>query len=226
MKGAPMDEARRTDRTRRTGVVLAAALAVVALAACTTSGKEEPGLGPDPSTTASSPSASPTPTPTASSSTPSPSTSPTLAGFSLADRQSKDWPELGGALGIGLESRVGKHTGYVRVVYEFSGPDVPNYAVRYVDAPVADGSGDRVTVAGDVWLEVLVSSLDVPGESAPSPDDPLPATLKGTGVAEAKAIWGGFEGIGQGFIGLTGERRPFKVTTATNPSRLVVDIAR
>lgn len=219
-----MSTARRSGRTRR-ALALPAALAVVALTACTTSGKEEPGLGPDPSVSAS-PSSSPTPSATAPSASPSPSTGPTLAGFSLDVQQSKDWPELGGKLGIGLESRVGKHTGYDRVVYEFSGPDVPNYSVRYVDAPIGDGSGDPVKVAGDVWLEVLVSSLDIPGESAPSPDDPLPATLEGTGVAEAKAIWGGFEGIGQGFIGLTGEQRPFKVSTATNPSRLVVDVAR
>lgn len=221
-----MGEARSTDRTRRTGVVLAAGLAVVALAACTTSGREEPGLGPDPSVSASS--SSPSPTQSSASPTPSATPSPasTLAGFSVDEQKSDDWPALGADLGIGLESRVGKHSGYDRVVYEFSGPDAPNYAVRYVDRPIADGSGEPVEVAGDVWLEVLVNSLDVPGESAPSPDDPLPATLKGTGVAEAKAIWGGFEGVGQGFIGLTGDQRPFKVSTATNPSRLVVDIAR
>lgn len=221
-----MSTARRSGRTRR-ALVLPAALAVVALTACTTSGEEEPGpsVSPSPSSSSASPTSA-SPSPTESSASPSPSESPTLAGFSLADRKSTGWPELGARLGIGLESRVGKHTGYDRVVYEFAGTGAPSYLVRYVDQPVGDGSGDPVEVAGDVWLEVQVGSLDVPGESAPSPDDPLPATLKGTGVAEAKAIWGGFEGYGQGFIGLTGQQRPFKVSTATNPSRLVVDIAR
>ncbi|MBM6401823.1 AMIN-like domain-containing (lipo)protein [Phycicoccus sonneratiae] len=214
----------RTRRAGRAALAATTALAVATLAACTVGGKEDPPLGPDPSVSTSSAGPSASPSPTESSASPSPSG--TLAGFTLEDQQSDDWPELGADLGIGLESRVGKHEGYDRVVYEFTGKDAPNYRVRYVDEPIGDPSGERVKVAGDVWLEVVVNSLDIPGESAPSPDDPLPSTLAGTGVAEANAIWGGFEGYGQAFIGLTGEQRPFKVSTATNPSRLVVDVAR
>jgi hypothetical protein len=208
----------------------AAALALVAglAAGCTSSGTEEPGPGTDP-TVSISPSASAGASGSASSSssaTSTPTPTPSLAGFSLDDRHSPGWPQLAADLGIGREARVGMHPGYVRVVYEFTGSAAPDYRVHYVDQPVEDGSGDVRDVPGDVWLEVLVTSLGMPGESAPTPEDPLPSSLKGTGIAAAPALWGGFEGVGQQFIGLIGDRRPFKVTTMTDPSRLVVDIAR
>ncbi len=38
--------------------------------------------------------------------------------------------------------RVGRHSGYDRVVWEFPGAGLPTYRVRYVDTPIADGSGD------------------------------------------------------------------------------------
>lgn len=215
--------ARRTRRTRRAATVATAALALLAVAACTSEDPE-----PVTSTSAApSPSASSeSPTPTASSASPTPSASATLAGFSLEEKKTAGWPELGTTIGIGVESRVGTHSGYDRVVYQFSLDGKPTYRVRWVDAPIEDGSGERRDVPGDAWLEVLVTSVDIPGESAPSPDGPLPATLKGTGIAAADPIWGGFEGYGQQFIGVTGEQRPFRVSVLSAPVRLVVDIAR
>ena len=211
-----------TPRPVRTLLALVATAALATTAAC--SGKEEPGPGPDPSPSTTASSTSPSPSPSTTSST---SPTPTVpAGFSMTEQASPGWPALGPDLGVGRESRVGRHEGYDRVVYEFTGPDAPNYRVHYVDRPIGDGSGAPVAVAGDVWLEVLVTSLGIPGESAPTADDPLPETLRGTGIAAADALWGGFEGVGQAFIGLDGEQRPFTVSTATNPSRLIVDIAR
>lgn len=216
---------RRTARAARATAVATAALALLAVTACTS---EEPEPGPSASTSPSpSPSASSeSPTPTASSASPTPSASATLAGFSLEEKKTSTWPELGTSLGIGVESRVGTHSGYDRVVYQFSLDGKPTYRVRWVDAPIDDGSGERRDVPGDAWLEVLVTSVDIPGESAPSPDGPLPATLEGTGIAAAEPIWGGFEGYGQQFIGVTGEQRPFRVSVLSAPTRLVVDIAR
>ncbi len=213
---------RRTARAARSTAVATAALALLAVTACTS---EEPEPSPSPSTSLS-------PSPSASSESPSPSASPTpsasatLAGFSLREKKTSTWPELGTSIGIGVESRVGKHSGYDRVVYQFSLDGKPTYRVRWVDAPIEDGSGERRDVPGDAWLEVLVTSVDIPGESAPSPDGPLPATLEGTGIAAAEPIWGGFEGYGQQFIGVTGEQRPFRVSVLSAPTRLVVDIAR
>lgn len=214
---------RRAVRAVRATTVATAALALLAVTACTSEDPEpSPGTSLSPSPSAGSES----PTPTASSDSPTPSASATLAGFSLEEKKTSTWPELGTTVGIGVESRVGTHSGYDRVVYQFSLDGKPTYRVRWVEAPIEDGSGERRDVPGDAWLEVLVTSVDIPGESAPSPDGPLPATLEGTGIAAADPIWGGFEGYGQQFIGVTGEQRPFRVSVLSAPARLVVDIAR
>ncbi len=215
--------ARRTRRAVRATTVATAALALLAVAACTS---EDPEPGTSTSAAPSPSASSESPTPTAPSASPTPSASATLAGFSLEEKKTAGWPELGTTIGIGVESRVGTHSGYDRVVYQFSLDGKPTYRVRWVDAPIEDGSGERRDVPGDAWLEVLVTSVDIPGESAPSPDGPLPATLEGTGIAAAEPIWGGFEGYGQQFIGVTGEQRPFRVSVLSAPVRLVVDIAR
>lgn len=225
-----MTTRRRTPTVRVLGVGVAV-LALAAVAGCSSDPDD-----PAPVSTSASPStsepASPSPSPSDSpSATADPSASPSPsasvpAGYSLDERTSGDWPTLGGRVGIGLESRVAGHTTYDRVVYQFARDGVPSYRVHYVDAPIEDPSGERKDVPGDAWLEVLVSTVDMPGESAPSADDPLPRTLEGTGIAAAPAIWGGFEGVGQQFIGLRGGQRPFTVSVLENPTRLVVDIAR
>lgn len=199
------------------------------LAAC--SDDPDPRASPSPSVATSS--AAPTVTPTASA-TPEPSASspaatatPTAvpAGFAVTDVMSARFPDLGGDLGgVGIV-RVGRHSGYDRVVWEFPGPGAPTYRVRYVDTPIADGSGDVVAVTGDAFLEVLITFVGIPEEGVARPADPTASALSGTVIAEANAIFGGFEGYGQSFIGVRDRERPFKVTTLTGPTRLVVDIA-
>ena len=57
------------------------------------------------------------------------------AGFSLDAVSSPGYPSLGGDLGtIGLV-RVGGHTGYDRVVWQFPGAGRPSFQVHYVDQP-------------------------------------------------------------------------------------------
>ena len=202
------------------------------LAAC--SDDPDPGPTPSPSVATSSapPTAPPTPSPTASA-TPEPSASspaatPTAAvpaGFAVTDVMSPRFPDLGGDLGgVGIV-RVGRHSGYDRVVWEFPGAGLPTYRVRYVDTPIADGSGDVVAVTGDAFLEVLITFVGIPEEGMARPADPTASALSGTVIAEANAIFGGFEGYGQSFIGVRDRERPFKVSTLTGPTRLVVDIA-
>ena len=55
--------------------------------------------------------------------------------------------------------------------------------------------------------------------------DPTASALSGTVIAEANAIFGGFEGYGQSFIGVRDRERPFKVSVLSGPTRLVVDVA-
>jgi hypothetical protein len=137
---------------------------------------------------------------------------------------SPTYPSLGGDLGaIGLV-RVGGHTGYDRVVWQFPGAGRPSFQVHYVDQPIADGSGDVVAVPGDAYLEVMVSSVGIPAANAPRPGNAPAASLAGTVIAQARPVYGGFEGVGQSFVGVRDRERPFRVAVLTNPTRLVVDI--
>ncbi|MGL5860064.1 MAG: AMIN-like domain-containing (lipo)protein [Phycicoccus sp.] len=122
--------------------------------------------------------------------------------------------------------RFGRQEGYDRVVYEFSGTGPADYLVQYVEEPIAEGSGDVVQVAGDAYLQVLVTALAYPeGDEQPPPDVPASA-LEGTAVAESSALFAGFEGMGQVFVGIRGGQRPFRVTALREPTRLVIDVAR
>ena len=184
--------------------------------------------------TSTSTSASPSTTSTMSSSTtstttsgsPSSTSSPLPAGFALSEQRSPTFPGQGGDLGVGRAVRVGAHDTYDRVVYEFTGSGVPAYAVRYVDQPIADPSGKRVTVAGDAYLEVYVAALGY-GDGAGSAPSPVSSSaLAGTVIADSGVLTFGFEGIGQTFVGVRDRERPFRVTTLTAPSRLVIDVLR
>ena len=197
-------------------------VAALSLAACT----DDPS--PSPSGTAASPSASPAtspPAPTTSSPPPTSAPPPTVpAGYSLDGRTSPTFPNLGGDLGGIGRVRVGHHEGFDRVVWEFSGSGRPTYQVHYVDTPLGDGSGDPVPVRGDAFVEVLITTVGVPAAGTPRPPAAPASALAGTVIAEAMPIYGGFEGYGQAFIGVRGEQRPLRVTTLTDPTRLVVDV--
>jgi hypothetical protein len=137
---------------------------------------------------------------------------------------SPTYPNLGGALGaIGLV-RVGRHTGYDRVVWQFPGSGRPSFQVHYVDQPLADGSGDVVDVPGDAYLEVMISSVSIPRASTPRPGNAPASSIAGTVIAQARPVYGGFEAVGQTFVGVRDRERPFRVTVLTKPTRLVVDV--
>lgn len=202
---------------------MAAVLAVGVLAVAGCSDQPEPEPSPTSSTTTPAPSSS---TPSTPSGTASPSrTSSVPAGFSLDAVASPTFPDLGGDLGgIGVV-RVGHHAGYDRVVWEFEGPGAPTYSVKYVDEPIGDGSGDPVPVRGQAYVEVLITSVGIPAGGASRPPDASASSLSGTVIAQASAIYGGFEGYGQTFIGVRDRERPLRVSVLANPTRLVVDVA-
>lgn len=203
-------------------VAVVSFVSALALVGCT--GESPPS--PSVTTTTASPSpVSTTPAPTTSPASPTASPSaPVPAGFSLDGRTSPTFPDLGGDLGGIGRVRVGHHEGYDRVVWEFPGSGRPTYKVHYVDEPLADGSGDPVSVEGDAYVEVLVTTVGIPPDGTRRPPDAAASALAGTVIAQAHAIYGGFEGYGQAFIGVRDEQRPLRVTTLTNPTRLVVDV--
>ena len=214
---------------RTLAVVTATSVVALALAGCTS----DPEPTPMPTVSFDSTTAPVTPTPSATptDASPSPSTSPSAtatasvpAGFTLDEASSPTFPDLGGRIGgIGVV-RVGHHTGFDRVAWQFPGSGRPTYRVRYVAEPTADGSGDAVDVDGDAYREVMITTVGVPADGAPPPRDASAASMAGTVVAQALPVYGGFEGYGQAFVGVRDRERPFKVTVLRNPTRLVVDI--
>jgi len=209
-------------RLRTASTLTVLSLMSLALVGCS---DEEPA---SPMPTQSSATSSPSRSASVSAS-PTNSASPTgsasvPAGFSLDAVSSPGYPSLGGDLGtIGLV-RVGGHTGYDRVVWQFPGAGRPSFQVHYVDQPIADGSGDVVAVPGDAYLEVMISSVGIPAANAPRPGNASAASLAGTVIAQARPVYGGFEAVGQSFVGVRDRERPFRVAVLTNPTRLVVDI--
>ena len=116
--------------------------------------------------------------------------------------------------------RVGEHPGSDRVVLQLEGSGTPGWAVRYVQRAVLDGSGRVVRLDGDTILR-----LDVQGTptTAENPGGARP-TLAGD-VVDLRVV-GAYEGVTQVFVGLEGERTPFRVVLLSDPTRLVVDVDR
>ena len=204
---------------RRMAAVLATG--ALALAGCS----DEPVPEPSPTSSSTTPAPSPS-TPSTPAGTASPSgTSSAPAGFSLEAVASPTFPDLGGDLGAVGVVRVGHHAGYDRVVWEFEGTGAPSYSVKYVDEPIGDASGDPVPVRGQAYVEVLITSVGIPEGGTRRPPDAPTSSLSGTVIAQASAIYGGFEGYGQTFIGVRDRERPLRVAVLTGPTRLVVDVA-
>ena len=121
------------------------------------------------------------------------------------------------------EVRSATHDGYDRVVFEFTGSELPGYHVEYIDKPVRScGSGDTVPFAGDGWLEIRFSDAQAhTSEGQPSikdrnrsPNLPIVKDLKITCDFEAEVTW------------VVGAASPnlYRLTELKNPTRLVVDI--
>ncbi|MEU7631391.1 hypothetical protein AB0C34_15585 [Nocardia sp. NPDC049220] len=122
--------------------------------------------------------------------------------------------------------RLGHQPGFDRVVYELNGPGAPGWLVQYTDRAVQDGSGNLIDVAGRSILEVRILGSAYPFDSAVTPySGPDPATDPATpGIAGVYRTTV-FEGATQSFIGVQADRPAFAVTTLSNPTRLVIDIA-
>ncbi|WP_133176572.1 AMIN-like domain-containing (lipo)protein [Nocardioides currus] len=204
---------------------VAATAVLLALAGCSDDspasiGSPKPSASP--SSTPSSPSSTPAePTPTAE--TPTPTTSPP-SGFSLDDVIPPGPPKSGGYVGAVGTVRVGHHPDFDRAVWQFRGRGKPVVVVRYVDEPLAEGSGDRIDIRGEAYLQVDISRVGIPPVDQPAPANASDESLAGTVIADARAIAGGFEGYGQSWIGVRDRPRPFRVMVLKAPTRIVVDV--
>jgi hypothetical protein len=125
---------------------------------------------------------------------------------------------------------IGHHEGFDRVVFEFRDPGLPGYRVEYVPPPLKeDGSGNPVDVAGNAFLVVRMepaSGFDLnsgEGELVYKGPKRLDASSAGATVVQEVVRTGDFESVLSWAVGLS-SKVPFRVTTATSPSRLIVDL--
>jgi hypothetical protein len=123
---------------------------------------------------------------------------------------------------------VGRHEGYDRVVFQFT-KDLPGYRIQYVQPPLKeDGSGNPVRLEGNAFVVVRMepaSGFDLnTGEGTMVYKGPkrIDASSQGTSVVEELVRTGDFEAVLSWAIGLS-DKVDFRVTTASSPSRLIVD---
>jgi hypothetical protein len=137
----------------------------------------------------------------------------------------------GDATGIGTalltKVRVGNNGGFDRIVFEFQGTGTPGWEVSYEDGPFThDGSGAPVSVSGHAFIHVRMfraSGYDADaGHPSYTGPDRVPGSAGGN-VNEVVAN-GDFEGVLSWVVGLDG-KAPFRVSTLSTPSRLVIDVA-
>lgn len=123
--------------------------------------------------------------------------------------------------------RVAEHDGFDRLVVQLDGTGTPGWQVEYVDKPRAEGSGETVDVRGDHALQVMISGVTLP-EGDPPPWDhyegPRHFVPEDGGDVDDVDYLGWFEGYSQLFLGIDGDKAPFRVFTLDNPSRLVIDV--
>lgn len=122
--------------------------------------------------------------------------------------------------------RIGHHPGFDRVVYELGGAGTPGWIVQFTGQAVQDGSGKVIDIAGRSILEVQITGSAYPFDNGVTPySGPDPATDPSAPVIAGVYRSGVFEGTTQSFIGVNAERPAFDVSTLSNPTRLVIDIA-
>ncbi|MFT4082089.1 MAG: hypothetical protein QM638_05845 [Nocardioides sp.] len=210
---------------RRTTTMLGLVAATSLLTACG-SGATDAGAP------ASGGSTGTTTTPTQSttqSTTPTPSDAADVNALDFPSGTARQFGKNTGAWDLVLRDvRVSEHDGFDRVVVEFKGTGTPGWSARYVKTPRADGSGEVVDVDGDHVLEVSISGVTIRKGYPKTAEDFFHGARhfapEHGGDIEDLNVGGVFEGYSQLFLGIDGDKAPFRVFALTNPSRLVVDV--
>jgi hypothetical protein len=196
---------------------LAAVAALIGLAGCGSTSAGSPGeaQSPAPPTTAHS----------ATSPAPSTTPKPTVAPTGKPSVQPGGPTQVCSQAGTYLTAvRTGEHSGYDRVVFQFSGR-LPGYTVERVQAVYSDAKGTPVPLAGQSYLRVVFH-----GTSAVCPK-PLHRTYTGPTVLTpyypellTVSAAGDFEGVLSFGIGLAAQSG-YHAFTLTGPGRLVIDVS-
>jgi hypothetical protein len=118
--------------------------------------------------------------------------------------------------------RAGHHAGFDRVVFEFRGGVPATRRIRYVDQLTEDASGKPVSLAGGAKLEVVFDGANAHDDGGRPTVSPRRFSPGFTALKEV-AQTGDFEAVVSYGLGVD-RQRPFKVSTLSGPSRLMIDI--
>lgn len=120
--------------------------------------------------------------------------------------------------------RVGSHTEYDRLVFEFAGQGDPQYHIGYNDDPRQQASGFPLDVPGNAKLEI-----NIHGTAGDMSADAKYAGKKELGLSSGSVVevinGGTFEADSQYIVGLD-SKRPYKIAVLHEPTRLVVDFKK
>lgn len=124
---------------------------------------------------------------------------------------------------VGIRSAAHPDAGYDRITFDFESV-LPSYEVRYVDQPVADGSGEPVVIAGRRYLQIVFRPAQAHDDSGTVSVTPRSATLDYP-MLKAYAISGDFEAVVTIVLGLD-DVVGFRVGELPGqPGRIYVDVA-
>ena len=105
--------------------------------------------------------------------------------------------------------------------FTFAGPGLPGYEAKYVQAPLACGSGNPVTTAGPAQLTLRFEPAVAHDNNGNVTVSPLSFAPNDPSIKELKSTCD-FEGVVAWVIGT--EARYYTVTTAQSPSRVIVEV--
>lgn len=180
--------------------------------------EEAPTAGSD--TAAAAPVPTPAPAPAPANATDLPAEDPKNREWTAGKVELKRRP---GASMTLRSVRAGQHADFDRVVFEFEGPQLPGYALEYVDKPIIQcGSGDPTPVAGQGWLQVRFTPARghndqgqaTVAEREIKPRLPIILELERICDFEGEVTW------------VLGNKSPnkYRVMELHGPTRLVVDV--
>jgi hypothetical protein len=106
-----------------------------------------------------------------------------------------------GAAGYIHDADVGEHDDLDRAAFRVTGEGEPGWTARYVDDPVADGSGEPAEVDGDAVIELRMTGATYPEDGDDAWIDEILA-LDGDAIVEIESVTI-FEGQQQVFVGTT-----------------------
>ena len=122
-----------------------------------------------------------------------------------------------------VDVRTGRHEGFDRVVFEFTGT-LPGYRVEYTTAPATGcGSGLAAEIAGAALLQVRMAPAAAHNDDGASTFGPQELTPGLPAILEIESTCD-FEAILTWVVGLS-EAADFSVTDLVEPLRVVVDVA-